>query len=253
MTRAGREHSDSVYRSSHHVRRLFYTRLRPATNLGPLRPEKPYPDFPLFAHGSGHWAKRIKGRLCYFGRWGDPKEALRQYHEFLGGRPAERAQATPDDGRPEKPRADFPLFAHAAGQWAKKIKGRTYYFGRLGRPGRCREASTRNRRTALHAGRKPRADGEGLTVKQAVNQLPERQGSGPRRRRAHAPILARLQGRRPTSCRAVRQDPARCSTSTPRTLRLSETNWRRSGGRYNPRQRDPANPRASSSSLWTTG
>jgi integrase len=31
--------------------------------------------------------------------------------------------------RPNKPRAEYPLFANQNGQWAKKIKGRPYYFG----------------------------------------------------------------------------------------------------------------------------
>ena len=33
------------------------------------RPDKPYPEFPLQPHGAGHWSKRIRGQLCYFGRW----------------------------------------------------------------------------------------------------------------------------------------------------------------------------------------
>lgn len=48
----------------------------------PSKPAKPSPNFPLYAHTSGQWAKRIKGRLCYFGSWRhDPtgQAALEQY------------------------------------------------------------------------------------------------------------------------------------------------------------------------------
>jgi len=45
------------------------------------KPAKPYPEFPLYAHAGGVWAKRIRGREHYFGPWGDPDAALERYLE----------------------------------------------------------------------------------------------------------------------------------------------------------------------------
>ena len=46
-----------------------------------VKPAKPFPGFPLFPHATGRWAKKIKGRLHYFGPWSDPDGALRRYNE----------------------------------------------------------------------------------------------------------------------------------------------------------------------------
>ncbi len=43
------------------------------------KPGKPYPEFPLYAHAAGVWAKRIRGKLHYFGPWDDPDAALKNY------------------------------------------------------------------------------------------------------------------------------------------------------------------------------
>lgn len=43
------------------------------------KPPKPYPEFPLFPHQSGQWAKKINGSIRYFGTWDDPDKAFTLY------------------------------------------------------------------------------------------------------------------------------------------------------------------------------
>jgi integrase len=62
------------------------------------------------------------------------------------------------------------LFAHAAGVWAKKIRGHTHYFGPWDDPDGALKKYL-EQREALHAGRKPREVSDGLTCKELVNRF----------------------------------------------------------------------------------
>lgn len=90
------------------------------------KPSKPNPDFPLFPHSTRRWAKKIKGKFHYFGPWNDPEGSLRNYHQFIGKSEKKRIASV---AKPAKPRPDFPLYPHNCGQWAKKVRGRVFYFG----------------------------------------------------------------------------------------------------------------------------
>jgi integrase len=85
--------------------------------------------------------------------------------------------------KPKKPYPDFPLTLHNCGAWQKKIRGRTYYFGRWGRivngqmeriPGDGWEAALEEyKRVAddLHAGRIPRINWDQLSVAELCNKF----------------------------------------------------------------------------------
>jgi integrase len=62
------------------------------------------------------------------------------------------------------------LFAHAAGVWAKKIRGQLHYFGPWSDPDGAL-AKYLEQKDALHAGKKPRQSADSITVKELCNEF----------------------------------------------------------------------------------
>jgi integrase len=78
--------------------------------------------------------------------------------------------ALPPPGKPAKPYPRFPLTAHPAGYWCKKIRGKLHYFGKWEEPDAAL-AKYLAAKDDLHAGRKPRPDTECVTVKDVANDF----------------------------------------------------------------------------------
>jgi integrase len=133
----------------------------PMSDTRAQKPQKPYPDFPLFAHNNGSWAKKERGKIRCYGPWADPDAALAKYQ---GSTPAPKV--TPSKTPAKRP-PGFPLFLHkGSGQYAKKVKGRTVY---LGKDRDAALARWNAEKDAIYGGEvRPTAE---LTVKSMCNQF----------------------------------------------------------------------------------
>ena len=85
-------------------------------------------------------------------------------------KPTKKSDSGNKPAKPDKPYPGFPLFPHATGRWAKKIRGKLHYFGPWDN---WQDALTLYQKQAadLHAGRKPREDTGGATIKDLVDHF----------------------------------------------------------------------------------
>ena len=75
--------------------------------------------------------------------------------------------------KPAKPRPDFPLFPHARGYWAKKVRQKLHYFGKIADDpeGKAALDLWLDQKDDLLAGRTPRVHREGLTLRDLANHF----------------------------------------------------------------------------------
>ncbi len=75
--------------------------------------------------------------------------------------------------KPAKPHKDFPLFAHARGYWAKKVRQKMHYFGKVAgdEDGQKAIELWLEQKDDLLAGRTPRVHPEGFTVRELCDRF----------------------------------------------------------------------------------
>jgi len=146
------------------------------------RPQKPSPDFPLFAHSNGYWARKVGGKLRYYKKWSLDPEGIASMAVYQKEQATALRLAQP---RPDKPYPEFPLNAHANGSWYKYIgpAGGIITFGSWRDDPRGVRALEKYivERDDLYAGRNPRIqedDSIALVLAAALREKEKELGAG---------------------------------------------------------------------------
>jgi hypothetical protein len=95
-------------------------------NTTKTKPEKPYDGFPLYAHATRRWCKKIRGKFHYFGPWDDPTGALEKYLDQRDDLMAGRTPRLTADGFTVKDLCNSFLTAKRHQQEAGDITRRTF-------------------------------------------------------------------------------------------------------------------------------
>jgi len=87
--------------------------------------------------------------------------------------PATRKEDRPDWRKARGLQPNFPLFPHPAGCWAKKCRGKVFYFGKVADDpsGQAALEEWDRVKEARLAGREPRATTEGFTVAELCDRF----------------------------------------------------------------------------------
>ena len=88
--------------------------------------------------------------------------------KLFDSKPATTPAPTPVASKGDKPYPGFPLRKHKTGQWCKKIREKTHYFGTDAEAALKKYLADKD---ALHAGLTPRPDPNALTVKDLANHF----------------------------------------------------------------------------------